>query len=139
MGKQYESYDVCRQRNDYRYPAGEFCFRLPRPTGVDSIPDSLTRPANKNQFAYMLLSVHPDKMQKLRDEHDRVCGPSVSEAVELLQDRPHLTAELEYTTAVLKEALRLYPIGFTLRTDDKWYVVSPSFSPPPYLMHPLSL
>jgi cytochrome P450 len=58
-------------------------------------------------------------MKQLRDEHDRVCGPTTSGAVALLRDEPHRTSELEYTTAVVKETLRLFPVGFVTRINDK--------------------
>lgn len=67
----------------------------------------------------MLLSVHPECLKAIRDEHDRVAGPSFAGAVDLLTDHPERTTELEYTTGVLKEALRLFPVGFTARKDDK--------------------
>jgi cytochrome P450 len=67
----------------------------------------------------MLLSAHPEALKQLRDEHDRVCGLRTDGAVALLRDASHRTAELKYTTAVLKETLRMYPVGWSARTDDK--------------------
>lgn len=67
----------------------------------------------------MLLSVHPECLKALRDEHDRIAGPSFAQAVDLLTNQPQRTTELEYTTGVINEALRLYPVGFTAKKDDK--------------------
>lgn len=67
----------------------------------------------------MLLSTHPECLQAIRDEHDRIAGPHFSGAVDLLTNQPQRTTELEYTTGVIKEALRLYPVGFTAKKDDK--------------------
>jgi cytochrome P450 len=58
-------------------------------------------------------------VQQLRDEHDRVCGDDMEGGLRMVQGEPHRIAELELTTAVLKETLRMYPVGFSIRTDDK--------------------
>jgi cytochrome P450 len=43
----------------------------------------------------------------------------MSGALNTIENQPHRVAELEYTTGVLKETLRMYPVGFTVRMDDK--------------------
>lgn len=48
-----------------------------------------------------------------------MAGPSFVGAVNLLTNQPQRTTELEYTTGVLKETLRLFPVGFTAKMDDK--------------------
>lgn len=73
-----------------------------------------------------MLSVHPEAVQKLRQEHDRVAGPTTDSTIALIDKAAHRLAELEYTTAVLKETLRLYPVGASARYDDKECVSSPS-------------
>jgi cytochrome P450 len=60
--------------------------------------------ANALTWTMYLISVHPDVFQRLRDEADRVLGDRTPTA----QDIP----KLEYTTAVLREAMRLYPPGW---------------------------
>ncbi|KAF2682350.1 cytochrome P450 [Lentithecium fluviatile CBS 122367] len=45
-------------------------------------------------FTYMLLSIYPDIVQRLREEHDT---------------QPQKLNELEFTTNVIKEVLRFYP------------------------------
>ena len=68
----------------------------------------------------MLLSKHPDVLQKVRAEHDRVFDKDFDHTLELLQDAPHKISELEYTGAVIKETLRLFPVGFGVRqAEDK--------------------
>jgi cytochrome P450 len=67
----------------------------------------------------MLLSVHPDMLQKLRAEHDKVGGATFESGTAMLNNEPHRTAELEYTSAVIKETLRFFPVGFSVRQDDK--------------------
>ncbi|KAK2788436.1 hypothetical protein FQN53_003582 [Emmonsiellopsis sp. PD_33] len=66
-------------------------------------------------YIYMLLSAHPEVMQKLREEHDQVFGKDPTTAQSTLRESPYKTNELLYTTAVIKEVLRLFPIGFVVR------------------------
>ena len=37
----------------------------------------------------------------------------------MLQEAPHRLSEAQYTTAVIKETLRMFPVGFSIRQDDK--------------------
>ena len=63
-------------------------------------------------YSLHLLSKSPDCLACLRAEHDQVFGSDVSAAPNMLKEHPHLANSLPYTTAVLKEALRLFvPAG----------------------------
>ncbi|KAF3001900.1 hypothetical protein E8E13_006170 [Curvularia kusanoi] len=68
-------------------------------------------------FLYMLLTTHPQVVQKLREEHDRVFAPGIDATYDILCSEPIKLNSLEYTTNVIKEALRLYPIGCTARRE----------------------
>jgi len=57
-------------------------------------------------------------MRKLRQEHDAVFDPDLETTFQMLCDSPHKVQELDYTTAVIKETLRLFPIGFGARASD---------------------
>lgn len=67
------------------------------------------------KFIVILLSKNPDVVKKLREEHDRVFDPDFDKTLEILSESPYKTNDLEYTTAVIKETLRLFPVGFGVR------------------------
>ena len=58
-----------------------------------------------------LLSTNPKALANLRREHEQVLGMDLTKLAELLKSQPHITNKLSYTTAVIKESLRLYPPG----------------------------
>ncbi|KAL8730556.1 MAG: hypothetical protein Q9166_004010 [cf. Caloplaca sp. 2 TL-2023] len=71
-------------------------------TGHDSTSSSIC-------YAFHLLSKNPDALKQIRAEHDRVLGKEPSKASGLLERTPKLLKDLHYTTAVIKEVLRLFP------------------------------
>lgn len=60
-------------------------------------------------YALHLLSQNPDSLHRIRSEHNQLLGEDVSKASALLEERPKLLNDLPYTTAVIKEVLRLFP------------------------------
>ena len=60
-------------------------------------------------YALHLLSQNPDALKRIRSEHNQILGKNVSTAAILLEEQPKLLNELPYTTAVIKEVLRLFP------------------------------
>lgn len=77
----------------------------------------------------MLLSKAPDVVRKLREEHSMIFAEGSEDTLTILRDSPQKLGELEYTGAVIKETLRLFPVGFGVRTAKDGYV-----SPFTYLM-----
>ncbi|TDZ40133.1 putative sterigmatocystin biosynthesis P450 monooxygenase stcS [Colletotrichum trifolii] len=63
----------------------------------------------------MFLSLYPDVVARLREEHDAHFSPDLDTTVQLLVTNPAATNDLAFTTAVIKETLRFFPIGFTIR------------------------
>ncbi len=58
-----------------------------------------------------LLATNPSTLARIRAEHDKVLGQDLSAVPSLLKEQAHLTNHLVYTTAVIKEALRLFAPG----------------------------
>ncbi|ORY05690.1 cytochrome P450 [Clohesyomyces aquaticus] len=68
-------------------------------------------------FLFMLVQIHPEVVDRMREEHDRVFTPGIEATYAMLQDNPQKLSELEYTTNVIKETLRFFPIGNTARAE----------------------
>jgi cytochrome P450 len=64
---------------------------------------------------YYLLSVHPEVLSRVRAEHDQFVGKDLNTTIATLTSSPQVLNKLVLTSAVLKEVLRLFPIGFTVR------------------------
>ncbi|KAK8112987.1 hypothetical protein PG984_013513 [Apiospora sp. TS-2023a] len=75
-------------------------------------------------FMAKLLQDHPDCLDKLRAEHDAVLGPDPAPAASVLIASPHLLHSLQYTLAVIKETLRLYPLTATIRKSCPGYYLT---------------
>ena len=62
-------------------------------------------------YILYLLAINPSALAQVRAEHDKVFGLDLSTVPSLLKEQAHLTNHLVYTTAVIKEALRLFSPG----------------------------
>ncbi|KAF2649571.1 aflN/ verA/ monooxygenase [Lophiostoma macrostomum CBS 122681] len=60
-------------------------------------------------YCYHLLSAHPEALARARSEIESVLGPDTDQAASTIQQLPSLMNKLPYLTAVMKEALRLFP------------------------------
>jgi cytochrome P450 len=62
-----------------------------------------------------LLSQNPSALARVRSEHDTVFGRDSSHTTSLLALNPSLLNSLPYTTACIKEAMRIFPVASTTR------------------------
>ena len=53
-------------------------------------------------FVYYMLSLHPEKLDKVLREHDKVFGRDISRAAALIKENPNLISDLPYTLAVIR-------------------------------------
>lgn len=69
-------------------------------------------------YAMYLLGKNPHILQRLRIEHEKILGP-ISTTANKIKTDPYALNKLEYTTAVIKEVLRLFPAASSPRKGDK--------------------
>ncbi|GJD02434.1 aflN protein [Colletotrichum higginsianum] len=75
------------------------------------------------QWCFFYLWKHPAVLSELRSEHDSVLGTDLAGVSSRLRDGPQLLQKLPYTTAVIKETLRLRGISGTTREPAKDFCI----------------
>ena len=75
-------------------------------------------------YSLYLLSVYPDILSRVRAEHDIVLGTDPSQAASRISEDPYLLNKLPYTTAAIKESMRLFPAASTTRSGEPSFVIS---------------
>ncbi|KAK8137610.1 cytochrome P450 4V3 [Apiospora sp. TS-2023a] len=71
--------------------------------------------SNISSWVYWELQQHPEVLAKMRAEHDEVLGPDPKQAKDVISQNHHILNELRYTTATIKETLRLRTPAGTFR------------------------
>ncbi|KAI9674935.1 MAG: hypothetical protein M1822_008997 [Bathelium mastoideum] len=101
--------DTNKERMDPRFRAFAIAqVRLFLFVGHDSMSSTIC-------YAVHLLSTNPQTLKKVRAEHDDIFGLDYAGLPAKLITDPQLLNSLPYTTAVIKETLRLFPPGSCIR------------------------
>lgn len=81
--------------------------------------------ASMLSWTYYYLSLYPDSLAKMREEHKRIFGPITepSAIAEKIASEPKVLAKLDYTTAVMRESLRLRPVADGARISPPGYII----------------
>ena len=74
-------------------------------------------------YVLYMLSVHSEVLSRVRAEHREILGDDPSLAAETISQTPHLLNKMPYTTAVIKESMRLFPAASTTRTGEPSFTI----------------
>jgi cytochrome P450 len=76
-------------------------------------------------WVYYYLGNHPRCLEKMKKEHEAVFGPNTDPAHigQIICESPHLLGKLEYSTAAMRESLRLRTIADPVRETPNGYTV----------------
>ncbi|KAL8798194.1 MAG: hypothetical protein Q9182_006867 [Xanthomendoza sp. 2 TL-2023] len=74
-------------------------------------------------YIIYLLAVHPHVLSRLRTEHDDILGPEPSRTTDRISEDPYLINKLPFTTAVIKESMRLFPAASTTRSGEPSFTI----------------
>ncbi len=74
-------------------------------------------------YIFYLLSTNEAILRRIRNEHTQIFGSELAERIKRLEEEPHLLNQLPYSVAVLKETMRLFPVGSSLRGGEPGFYV----------------
>lgn len=74
-------------------------------------------------YAAHALSQHPGALAKVLEEYDDVFGPDVRQTAARIKQDPYLLNKLPFTTAIIKETLRLWPPASSVRKGEPGFFI----------------
>ena len=75
-------------------------------------------------YVFHLLAKHPRTLQRVRAEHDEVFGSDLTKTHRTVTEDPHRLNRIPYTTAVIKETLRLFSPASSTRDGEPGFAVT---------------
>lgn len=66
-------------------------------------------------YCYYLLATNPKELSRVIAEHDQVFGTDIHQAREIISQDPQRLNQIPFTSAVIKEVLRLFPPAASMR------------------------
>ena len=75
-------------------------------------------------YLFYVLANHVAARSRMRTEHDEVFGSDVENAAAMIKEDPTLLNRLPYTTAIIKETLRLYPAVSSTRAGEPGFSIT---------------
>ena len=69
-------------------------------------------------YIFYLLSCNPSALQRVRAEHDGAFGSDLAQTEAKITENPHCLNQLPFTLAIIKEALRLFPVASSTRDGE---------------------
>jgi cytochrome P450 len=90
-------------------------------------------------YVYYLLHSHPAAAANLTDELNAVFGTDLAQTPALIAANPHLLNKLPYTTAIIRETLRLFPPASTLRKGQPGFSLTVPHAPSSLPTYPFTV
>ncbi|RYP29322.1 hypothetical protein DL767_006783 [Monosporascus sp. MG133] len=103
--------------DEFRNESGKQNPKEPSSEFIDIVESQLRLfiSAGHDTTAQAIINKNPDILTRLRAEHDQVLGANPGVAIQTLSQHPNKLNNMAFTTAVIKETLRLHPLGSTFR------------------------